>query len=54
MLKLEIANRNSSFWQKRRKNEAILFKKGEIIRKIPQDEIIGTLKNEILTNWGRK
>lgn len=36
------------------KNEAILFKKGEIIRKIPQDEIIGTLKNEILTNWGRK
>ena len=30
------------------KNEAILFKKGEIIRKLPQDEIISTLKNEIL------
>ncbi len=29
------------------KGEAILFKKGEIIRKIPQDEIIETLKKEI-------
>lgn len=30
------------------KNEAILFKKGEIVKKISQDEIISTLKNEIL------
>jgi (E)-4-hydroxy-3-methylbut-2-enyl-diphosphate synthase len=30
------------------KNEALLFKKGEIVRKIPQDEIIDTLKEEIL------
>ena len=30
------------------KNEALLFKKGEIIRKIPQEEIIETLKKEIL------
>lgn len=29
------------------KGEAVLFKKGEIIRKIPQDEIIETLKKEI-------
>ena len=29
-------------------NEAILFKKGVIIRKIPQNEIISTLKEEIL------
>ena len=30
------------------KNEAILFKKGEIIRKIHQDEILNILKQEIL------
>ena len=30
------------------KNEALLFKKGEIIRKLPQEEIIETLKKEIL------
>ena len=30
------------------KGEAILFKKGQIIRKIQQNEIIETLKNEIL------
>ena len=30
------------------KNEGLLFKKGEIIRKIPQDEIVKTLKEEIL------
>ncbi len=30
------------------KNEGLLFKKGEIIRKIPQEEIIETLKKEIL------
>ncbi len=30
------------------KNEGLLFKKGEIIRKIPQEEIISTLKKEIL------
>ena len=30
------------------KNEGLLFKKGEIIKKIPQDEIIETLKKEIL------
>lgn len=30
------------------KNEALLFKKGEIIRKIPQEKIIETLKKEIL------
>ena len=29
-------------------NEAILFKKGEIIRKIPQSDIISVLKEEIL------
>ena len=29
-------------------NEALLFKKGEIIRKVTKDEIIPTLKNEIL------
>ena len=30
------------------KNEGLLFKKGEIIKKIPQNEIVGTLKKEIL------
>lgn len=30
------------------KNEAILFKKGEIVKKIPQDEILEVLKKEIL------
>ena len=30
------------------KNEGLLFKKGEIIRKIPQEEIVETLKREIL------
>lgn len=30
------------------KNEGLLFKKGEIIKKIPQDEIVDTLKKEIL------
>ena len=30
------------------KNEGLLFKKGEIIRKIPQNEIVETLKKEIL------
>lgn len=30
------------------KNEGLLFKKGEIIRKIPQEEIVETLKKEIL------
>ncbi len=30
------------------KGEAILFKKGQIIRKIPQEQIIATLKNEVL------
>ena len=30
------------------KNEGLLFKKGEIIRKIPQDKIVETLKKEIL------
>ena len=30
------------------KNEAILFKKGEVIRKLTQKEIISTLKKEIL------
>lgn len=29
-------------------NEAILFKKGEIIKKVPADKIVETLKNEIL------
>ena len=28
--------------------EGLLFKKGEIIRKIPQDEIVEELKKEIL------
>lgn len=31
------------------KNEGLLFKKGEIIKKVPQSEIIDTLKNEILS-----
>jgi (E)-4-hydroxy-3-methylbut-2-enyl-diphosphate synthase len=30
------------------KNEGLLFKKGEIVKKIPQDEIVETLKKEIL------
>ena len=30
------------------KNEAVLFKKGEIIRKIPQERIVEELKKEIL------
>ena len=30
------------------KNEGLLFKKGEIVKKIPQDEIIPVLKQEIL------
>ena len=30
------------------KNEAVLFKKGQVIRKIPQEKIIGELKKEIL------
>ena len=30
------------------KNEAVLFRKGEIIRKIPQDCIVEELKKEIL------
>ena len=30
------------------KNEGLLFKKGEIIKKVPQDEIVSTLKKEIL------
>lgn len=30
------------------KNEGLLFKKGEIVRKIPQEEIVQTIKKEIL------
>ena len=30
------------------KNEALLFKKGEIIRKIPQDRIVDELMEEII------
>ena len=30
------------------KNEAVLFKKGEIIKKIPQNQIVEVLKKEIL------
>ena len=30
------------------KGEGLLFKKGEIVKKIPQDEIIPVLKQEIL------
>ena len=30
------------------KNEGLLFKKGEIVKKIPQNEIVETLKTEIL------
>ena len=30
------------------KEEAVLFKKGEVVRKIPQDKIINVLKDEIL------
>ena len=29
-------------------NEGILFKKGQIIKKVPQSEIVETLKSEIL------
>jgi len=29
------------------KDQAILFKKGQIVRAIPQDEIVSTLKKEI-------
>ena len=30
-------------------NEGLLFKKGEIIRKVPQNEIVETLKKEIIS-----
>ena len=30
------------------KNEGLLFKKGEIVKKVPQDKIVETLKQEIL------
>ena len=30
------------------KKEGILFKKGQIIKKMPQEEIVGTLKKEIM------
>ena len=30
------------------KNEGLLFKKGEIVKKVPQDKIVETLKTEIL------
>ncbi|MBQ4253898.1 MAG: flavodoxin-dependent (E)-4-hydroxy-3-methylbut-2-enyl-diphosphate synthase, partial [Erysipelotrichaceae bacterium] len=30
------------------KNEALLFKKGEVIRKIPQSDLVSELKKEIL------
>lgn len=35
------------------KNEGLLFKKGEIIRKVPQNEIVETLKKEILEMVGK-
>lgn len=31
-------------------NEGLLFKKGEIIKKVPQDKIVETLKEEIINN----
>lgn len=30
------------------KNEGLLFKKGKLIKKVPQDQIVETLKEEIL------
>ena len=33
------------------KKEAILFKKGEIVKKIPQEDIVKVLKEEILKNY---
>lgn len=32
--------------------EGLLIKKGEIIKKVPEDALLGTLRNELL-NWGR-
>ena len=34
------------------KNEGLLFKKGEIIKKVPESEIFSALEDE-LKNWGR-
>ena len=34
--------------------EALLFKKGEIIKKVPQEEVVDILKEEILTMIGQK
>ena len=31
--------------------EGLLFKKGEIIKKVPQDKIVETLKEEIIKNF---
>ena len=33
--------------------EGLLMKKGEIIRKVPEAELLGTLRNE-LENWGNE
>ena len=30
------------------KNEAVLFKKGQVVRKIPQERIVEELKSEII------
>ena len=34
------------------KGEGLLIKKGEIIRKVPEDELLAALKHE-LDNWNR-
>ena len=31
--------------------EGLLFKKGQIIKKVPQDKIVETLKEEIINNF---
>ena len=33
------------------KGEGLLIKKGEIIKKVPEDQLLATLKEELL-NWG--
>ena len=33
-------------------NEGLIIKKGEIIKKVPEDRLIDELRNELL-NWGK-
>ena len=35
------------------KGEGLLIKKGEVIRKVPEDQLLNTLREELL-NWGNE